>query len=116
MLFRSPTEQALSSELESEVFLVDNAPPRISGLSATRTGTALNVRWKAADELNFIMKAEYSLDGGDWLVTLPTTKLSDSRELDYDLTVPNIPAGEHTIAVRVQDEYENQSADKVVVR
>jgi hypothetical protein len=28
----------------------------------------------------------------------------------------NIPEGEHTIAVRVQDEYDNQSADKIVVR
>ena len=61
-------------------------------------------------------RPEYSLDGGEWMVTLPTTKLSDSRELDYDLTLSNIPAGEHTIAVRVQDENENQAADKAVVR
>jgi sugar lactone lactonase YvrE len=112
----NPPEQALSSQLESDVFLIDNTPPQISGLSATRNGTGLRVRWKAVDSLCFITKAEYSIDGGEWLVTLPTTKLSDSRELDYDLTLNNVATGEHTIAVRVQDEYENQSTDKTVVR
>lgn len=112
----NPLEQALSSELDSEIFLIDNTPPRISGLTASRTGSNLQVRWKATDALSVISKAEYSVDGGDWLVTLPTTKLSDSRELDYDLALNNIAAGEHTIAVRVQDEFDNQSTDKAVVR
>ena len=112
----NPPEQALNATLDSDVFLIDNTPPRISGLTATRNGNKLNVRWKAVDSLSVISKAEYSLDGGDWLVVAPTTKLSDSRELDYDLTLDKITPGEHTIAVRVQDEYDNQSADKSVVR
>ena len=112
----NPPAQALHSSLDSEVFLIDNTPPRISGLTATRTGAKLNVRWKALDGLSVIAKAEYSVDGGEWLVTAPTTRLSDSRELDYDLTLDNIPPGEHTIAVRVQDEYDNQAADKAIVR
>jgi len=112
----NPPEQALNSTLDSEAFLIDNTPPRISGLTATRAGNKLNVRWKAVDALSVIAKAEYSIDGGDWLVTAPTTRLSDSRELDYDLTVDGIAPGEHTIAVRVQDDYDNQSADKAVVR
>ena len=66
--------------------------------------------------LSFVTSAEYSIDGGEWLVTLPTTKLSDSKELDYDLTLRNIAPGEHTIAVRVQDEYENQAVAKIVVK
>jgi sugar lactone lactonase YvrE len=112
----NPPEHALTSDRESEVVLIDNTPPRISGLAATRSGAKLNVRWRASDALSVIVKAEYSVDGGDWLLTSPTTKLSDSKDLDYDLTLDNIAAGEHTIAVRVQDEYDNQSADKTVVR
>jgi sugar lactone lactonase YvrE len=112
----NPPDQALASDRESEVLLIDNTPPRISGLSASRNGAKLNVRWRATDALSVISKAEYSVDGGDWLLTSPTTKLSDSKELDYDLTLDNISAGEHTIAVRVQDDYENQSTDKIVVR
>jgi hypothetical protein len=48
-------------------------------------------------------------------VVSPVTKLSDSLDLDYDLTIDAAP-GEHTIAVRVADEYENLATDKVVVR
>jgi hypothetical protein len=84
-------------------------------LTAARNGGKLQVRWHAADALNDIEKAEYSLDGGDWTLVAPTTGLSDSRELDYDLTVDSGP-GEHTIAVRVEDAHANQSTDKSVVQ
>jgi hypothetical protein len=50
------------------------------------------------------------------MVALPATKLSDSRELDYSLTLNNVAPGEHTVAVRVQDDYDNQFTGKVVVK
>ena len=112
----NPPDQALTGVLIGDTFLIDNTPPRISALSAARTGSKLTVKWKAADDLSVIVKAEYSLDGADWLVTPPTTLLSDSKQLDYALTLDNIPPGEHTIAVRVTDEYDNQSTGKAVVK
>ena len=72
-------------------------------------------RWHAADALNNIAKAEYSIDGGDWKVAAPVTKLSDGPELDYALTIEAAP-GEHTIAVRVQDDFDNQAVEKTVAR
>ncbi len=111
----NPPADALSVKMESDPFVIDNTPPKISGLAATRSGNKLEVRWHAADALNNIAKAEYSLDGGDWTVVAPTTKLSDSMELDYMLSVDAAP-GEHTLAVRVQDDYDNLATDKTVVR
>ena len=111
----NPPSEALPARLESDAFWIDNTPPKITGLAATRAGGKLEVRWHAADALNNIAKAEYSLDGGEWTVVAPVTKLSDSLDLDYDLTIDAGP-GEHTIAVRVADEYDNLAADKVVVR
>lgn len=105
----------MTARLESDPFTIDNTPPRITALSATRKGGKLQVRWHAADALNDIAKAEYSLDGGEWTVAAPVTKLSDSLELDYELSLDAAP-GEHTIAVRVADEYDNQAAEKVVVK
>ena len=46
----------------------------------------------------------------------PVTKLSDSKELDYDLELKDVTPGEHTIAVRVEDEFDNQAVEKVVVK
>jgi hypothetical protein len=109
-------EDALTGQLESDVVVIDNTPPHITGLSGTRNGNHIQARWHAADALSIIAKAEYSVDGGEWTVVDPVTKLSDSRELDYDVTLTDIPPGEHTIAVRVQDEYDNQSVEKVVVK
>ena len=109
-------EDALTGQLESDVFTIDNTPPRITGLSGRRTGSGIQTRWHAADALSIITKAEYSVDGGDWTVVDPVTKLSDSRELDYDLALHDVTPGEHTIAVRVEDEYDNQATEKVVVR
>jgi sugar lactone lactonase YvrE len=111
----NPPGQALSASLESAPFLIDNTPPKISGLTATRNGNQLAIRWHAADALNNITNAEFSLDGGDWTVAAPLGGLSDSLELDYDLSLDAAP-GEHTIAVRVTDAYDNQATDKVVVR
>jgi len=111
----NPPGQALTASLESEPFLIDNTPPKITGLTATRSGGKLQIRWHAADALNDIAQAEFSLDGGDWTVVAPGGGLSDSQELDYDLSV-DAAGGEHTVAVRVADDYDNQGADKVVVR
>ena len=45
----------------------------------------------------------------------PVSRLSDALELDYDLTL-DAPAGEHTVAVRVEDDYGNVGIEKVVVK
>jgi hypothetical protein len=111
----NPPSETLTSRTESDPFIIDNTPPKITGLSATRTAGKLEVRWHAADALNNISKAEYSLDGGEWTVAAPVTKLSDSLELDYVLSLDAGP-GEHTIAVRVADDYENLTTDKAVVK
>ncbi|MGD0500054.1 MAG: hypothetical protein ABSC23_16645 [Bryobacteraceae bacterium] len=111
----NPPSEALTVSLESDPFVIDNTPPRITGLSAARAGGKLEVRWHAADALNNIVAAEYSLDGGDWTVAAPVTKLSDSLELDYALTI-DAAAGEHTVAVRVRDDYDNEATEKAVVR
>jgi hypothetical protein len=102
--------------LESEPFLIDNSPPRITGLTATPGPGGLVVRWKAADALSTIQKAEYSIDGAEWTVAPPMSGLSDSLDLEYNLTVPASAGREHTIAVRVSDEFANQTAEKVVVK
>jgi hypothetical protein len=109
-------EIALESEMLSEPFLIDNTPPEVSGLSAVRQNKRVIVRWKAMDTLSNLKRAEYSLDGGDWTIALPASGISDSPQLDYELTLNDVTPGEHTIAVRVQDDYDNQAVQKTVIR
>jgi len=111
----NPPSEALSGQTVSDPFLIDNTPPVISDLTAVRNGGKIQVKWHAADALNNVTKAEYSLDGADWTVVAPVTRLSDAPQLDYDLTV-DAGQGEHTIAIRVQDDYDNVASAKAVVK
>jgi len=111
----NPPAEALAGQMESDPFWIDNTPPKITGLTAARTSGKLVVKWHAADALNDLSKAEYSLDGGEWAVAAPVGQLSDSLELDYALSL-DAPPGEHTIAVRVSDANDNMAVEKVVIR
>jgi hypothetical protein len=113
----NPPDQALTASIESERFAVDNTAPRVVGLTGTRAGDKLTVRWRAADDRSVIEKAEYSINGGEWIVVQPATRLSDAPELQYELNVDAAGAGsERTIAVRVTDEFDNVAVEKVVIR
>jgi hypothetical protein len=111
----NPPSDALTNAMASDPFTIDNTPPKITAVTATRNGGKLEVRWHAADALSNIVKAEYSLDGGEWTMAAPVTKLSDSMDLDYALAL-DAPAGEHTIAVRVFDDGDNFGVEKTVVK
>ncbi len=108
-------EQTLTSSRESDLFLIDNTAPEISALTAAAQAGKIDVRFHAKDALSVLDKAEYSVNGGEWKVVEPTTRLTDSEEHDYRFQV-DAGAGEATIAVRVSDAYENQSVAKTVVK
>lgn len=112
----NPSPGALTGEMTSSTFLIDNTAPRIEELSAQPAGGRVQVRFRAVDDSSWIARAEYSVNGVDWLVVEPVSKLSDSKGLAYDLLLDRPQPGELTIAVRVMDEYDNQAAAKVVVR
>jgi hypothetical protein len=113
----NPGPEALSYTAESEPFRIDNTPPEITGLSAVREGNTLRVKFRAADAWSLLDRAEYSLDGGEWKVMLPVSRLFDSRDLSFDFVTDAVAgSGEHTVAVRVWDANENLATAKAVVR
>jgi hypothetical protein len=112
----NPRNEAREATLESDPFLIDNTPPQILNLAATSTGNKIDVRFVARDARSDIDRAEYSINGGDWLMAQPVSKLSDSPEEEYHLVLDRAVPGEQVIAVRVTDEFENQAVDKIVVK
>jgi len=111
----NPPDQALTGSLDGDPFLIDNTPPEITGLQGAVYGNKIEIRFHAKDALSTLDKAEYSINGGDWMMVDPVTRLTDSKEEDYRVSIDRSP-GETTIAVRVSDEYENQSVEKIVVK
>jgi sugar lactone lactonase YvrE len=108
----NPPDQALTATREGEPFLIDNTPPEIAWGSQTANGVQFHVK----DSLSSLGKAEYSVNGGDWIVVDPTTRLTDSPEHDYRVGLTSRPAGEVTVAVRVEDAYGNQAVAKTVLK
>jgi sugar lactone lactonase YvrE len=109
----NPPAQALTSSLESDTFTIDNTPPQITELSATEQGGKILLKFRAKDARSVIEKAEYSVNGGSWIPAEPVSRLSDSLELEYAVTVERpAGAGEVILAVRVADEFDNQTVSK----
>lgn len=111
----NPPDQALAAARESDPFVIDNTPPEITwnGIAGSLGVTA---QFHAKDALSTLGKAEYSINGGDWIVVEPTTRLTDSPEHDYRIGISTRPPGELTLAVRVEDAYGNQAVAKTVLK
>jgi sugar lactone lactonase YvrE len=119
----NPAGSALSAERESERFEVDNTPPVIEHIEAAAapmrsTGApwaVASIQFTARDAGSNIERAQYSLDGGDWILVAPTGGISDAPEEKYEFSVSGLPVGEHTVAVRVFDRFENVGSGKTTI-
>jgi len=119
----NPPAAALKTERESERFEVDNTPPSIekiqaspSAASADRSpGASYDFRFTASDATSSVEKAQYSVDGAEWILLAPVTGISDSKTESYEFTVQGLSPGEHTIAVRAYDRFENVGAAKTTI-
>jgi hypothetical protein len=116
----NPPDVARSTERESERFVVDNTPPEVKIQGAT-SGTASAspratvVQFTVRDATSSIERAQYSLDGGDWILAAPAGNLSDAPEESYEIRLTGLTPGEHSIAVRAYDRFDNVGSAKTTV-
>ena len=74
------------------------------------------MKFFARDTTSSIDRAQYSIDGGDWVMIAPIGSVSDSLEERYEFTLPEaLSPGEHSIAVRAYDRFENVGSAKTIV-
>jgi WD40 repeat protein len=116
----NPPATAVTAERISERFEVDNTPPVIEHLqgefrAADKAGTSIAVKFTARDASGSVERAQYSLDGGDWILISPAGNISDAPEEHYEFTISDPSAGEHTVAVRAYDRFENVGSAKTTV-
>jgi len=120
----NPPELALTTERESERFEVDNTTPTIGKIDASPTGMnadrskgiSYDFQFTASHPTSGIERAQYSVDGGDWILLRPVSGISDYRIETYSFTVRGLSPGEHTIAVRAYDRFENVGAAKTTIQ
>lgn len=113
----NPPATALTAERESERFEVDNTPPVVEDLRVGPASGKMSgshpVSFTARDAASAIDRAQYSLDGGEWVLVAPGNGISDAPVEHYDFGVEAGSPGEHTLVVRVYDRFENVGTAKV---
>jgi hypothetical protein len=118
----NPPNEALTTERESERFEVDNTPPVVANLETspvpTRGGSSpaghgLWLTFTARDAATSVERAQYSLDGGEWILASPVSSISDAPEERYRVSLGSLTPGEHTVAVRAYDRFENVGSSKI---
>ena len=111
----SPAD-ALQSERVSAPFTLDTTPPIAGPLTASLANGHLLATFEAHDATSVISRAEFSIDAGPWQYLEPVGKLSDEQTERYHVDVPLTGTGEHSVAIRVFDRYENAVTAKAVAQ
>jgi WD40 repeat protein len=109
----NPPTQALTNERISDRFEIQNTPPRIENLRADSSGAAAKITFEGISSGLAITRAQYSVDAGDWLIVFPASGLSDAPQASYQLELPGLAPGPHTIAVQIFDRFENTTTAQV---
>lgn len=109
----NPAELASTGENTSDRFEIDNTPPRVDELIAQAQSRAAEIRFTARDSFSPIKKAEYSLDAAPWQQIFPTTGSTDAPIESYLVKLGELEPGEHTVVVRVYDQFGNAGLAKV---
>ena len=113
----NPPAAALTAERESERFEVDNTPPVVEDLRVGPASGKMSgghpASFTARGATSAIERAQYNLDGGEWILVSPSNGISDAPVERYDFGIPAASPGEHTLAVRVYDRFENVGSAKI---
>jgi hypothetical protein len=92
------SEQALTRDRESAVFLVDHDSPTVK---VTPKGNGAEIVLE--DSRTRLVKADYALDGGAWTPIFPDDGLFDTLRETITLRIPDLKRGSHLLMVRVTD-------------
>lgn len=107
---------ALRGEVISEEFSIDNTLPVVTVVgNAQVSGDRAKITFNATDAASFINRAEYSINGGEWIAAVPEDGISDGPTERYVVDV-QVPTGETFVTLRVFDANGNIGSVRAAVR
>lgn len=107
---------SLSGERISDPIEIDNTQPIITAIGQpVVTNGIVELKFKATDMSGYIVRAEYSVNGGQWKAALPDDGISDSPEEIYTIKIAADP-GENTVTLRVFDAGGNVGNGRGVIK
>jgi hypothetical protein len=112
----NPYDRFLIGEMVSEPFVIANSSPELEILSNKLNGKKVEMQFRARVSIGNIATAEFSIDGGEWLLVFPVDGIADSAQEEYRIITPELSTGEHLIGIRASDRDGNTGTSKLVVR
>jgi hypothetical protein len=106
---------ALTGELESISFDVDNTAPRIEIRSAERSSGKAVINFDVQDDQSAVERVEYSLDASRWQVAYPVDGIADSRSEKFQVTVDGGDTV-RSVIIRASDAMNNVSTAVAEIR
>lgn len=102
----NPVGTALTGDLDSSSFQIDNTPPAISVLGTRVEGTKTIVTFDVKDDHSPIQRVDFSLDGVRWRGVFPKDGIADSLLEHYELAL-DTDVTEHGVVLRALDTMNN---------
>lgn len=101
-------ETALSGELISQAFDIDNTPPDVAVQGTQQVDGATTVTLQVSDGQSIVQRVEYSQDGLVWHTAFPVDGIADSRTERFEIVVENLDA--RGLSLRAIDAMNNTAA------
>jgi sugar lactone lactonase YvrE len=108
----NPMATALTGELDSIAFEVDNTAPTISVTNVRVVSGRTIITFDVKDDHSPVRGVEFSQDGQRWRSVFPVDGIADSREEHYELPVDG-ELGERGLTLRASDSMNNVSTTHV---
>lgn len=108
----NPVDQALTGQMDSTAFEIDNTPPAITVQPPQVAGGKTTVTFDVKDDHSPILRVECSLDGTRWRAAFPVDGLADSRSERYQLTFDG-DLGPRGLSIRATDTMNNVATTQV---
>jgi hypothetical protein len=105
-------DTALTGELVSVAFEIDNTPPEIAVRNVRAQGGRSTVTFDVTDDHSPIQHVEWSDDGQQWRAVFPTDGIADSRQEHYELTIDG-GIGPRGVTIRATDSMNNVATRQV---
>ncbi len=103
---------AKKSSTDSEPLLVDNHPPHLGDLHVQNA----QIVGKALDGQGPISKLEYTVDGLEWKLLLPSDGIFDTAAESFALPFSRLPKGDHVVVIRAADARGNTDSAQLEVQ
>ena len=103
---------ALTGELVSSAYEIDNTPPDIVVRGTRVNGGKTIITFDVTDDHSHIQRVEYSEDGQTWTAVFPTDGIADSRQEHYELTLDGA-IGPRGLSLRASDSMNNVATHQV---